>query len=249
MTALEIIKKLKSLANPRNVASMARFGIITKKAYGVAHPDLEKIARQAGKNSSYAASSVKTMAVKKALEGRHKLAQELWRSGIHEARIIAGLIDRSEWVTGKQMDAWTRDFDSWAVCDSICGHLFSKTSFAHKKVWQYVKSKEEYVRRTSFVLMATLAVHDKKSPDEAFVKFFPLIKKCATDERNFVKKAVNWALRQIGKRNLALNKKAIALARDIIKIDSKSARWIASSALRELKSEVVQNRLKNKKKN
>jgi len=228
MTASEIIKKLKSLANSKNVAGMARFGIITKKAYGVAHPDLEKIARQAGKD--------------------HALAQALWLSGFHEARIIAGLIDRPEWVTGGQMDAWTRDFDSWAVCDSICGHLFSKTDFAYKKVWQYARRREEYVRRTGFVLMATLAVHDKKLTDGAFLKFFPLIKKYATDERNYVRKAVNWALRQIGKRNFALNESAIRQAEEILKIDSKSARWIAGDALRELKSEAVK-RILNRRRN
>jgi len=205
---------------------MARFGIITKRVYGVAHPDLYKIAKQVGKN--------------------HNLAQELWLSGVHEARIIAGLIDRPEWVTAKQMDSWTRDFDSWAVCDSVCGHLFSKSSLAHKKVWQYVRSKEEYVRRTSFVLMATLAVHDKKAGDSDFIKFFPLLKKYATDERNYVRKAVNWALRQIGKRNLALNKKAIMLAHEISRADSKSAKWIAADALKELQNEAVQRRLLDK---
>jgi 3-methyladenine DNA glycosylase AlkD len=227
MTSQEIIKKLKSLGSSKNVAGMARFGIVTKKIYGVAHPDIDRLARVIGKN--------------------HALAQKLWVSGIHDARILAGLIDSPEWVTQKQMDAWTRDFDSWAVCDSMCMHLFSKTGFAHKKVWQYVKSKEEYVRRTGFVLMATLAVHDKKSPDGAFLKFFPLMEKYATDERNFVKKAINWALRQIGKRNLSLNREAIKLAKEIYKIDSRSARWIAGGALRELESEEVQRRLKNKK--
>jgi len=233
MTSQEIIKKLKSLGSARNIKGMARFGIVAKKVFGVCTPDMMAIAKQAGKSPSFA----------KAPEGRHQLAQQLWRTGIYEARILAGMIDRPEWVTAKQMDVWTRDFDNWAVCDSNCMRLFSKTDLAHKKVWQYAKSEKEYIRRTAFALIATLAVHDKKSPDEAFIKFLPLIKKYSTDERNYVRKAVNWALRQIGKRNLKLNKEAIKLAQEIAKINSKSARWIAADALRELKSEAVRKRL------
>ncbi|MBU2036951.1 DNA alkylation repair protein [Patescibacteria group bacterium] len=229
MTASEIIKKLKKLGSAKNVAGMARFGIITKKAFGVAHPDIDKLAREIGKN--------------------HGLAQELWLSQVHDARILAGQIDRPEWVTAKQMDSWTRDFDSWGVCDSTCMHLFSRTTLAHKKVWQYAKSNKEYIRRTSFALMAALAVHDKKAGDSDFIKFFPLIKEYATDERNYVRKAVNWALRQIGKRNFKLNKKAIKLAREIIKIDSRAARWIAADALHELKSEAIKQKLARARKN
>lgn len=226
MTDKEILKKLKSLANSKNVAGMARFGIITKKVFGVAHPDIDNLARKIGKS--------------------HDLALSLWSSGIHDARILAGQIDKPEWVTVKQMDNWTKDFDNWGVCDSTCGHLFSRTGqLAHKKVRQYAKSDQEYVRRTAFTLIATLAVHDKKSPDEVFIKYLPLLKKYATDERNYVRKAVNWALRQIGKRNLALNKKAIACAEDIKKINDKTARWIAGDALRELQGATVQKRLKN----
>lgn len=227
MIASEIIKKLEKLGSAKNVAGMARFGITAKKAFGVCAPDMMAIARQAGSD--------------------HKLAQELWRTEIYEARILAGMVDRPEWVTAKQMDAWTADFDSWAVCDSNCMRLFSKTSFAHKKVWQYAKSNKEFIRRTAFALIASLTVHDKKSPDEVFAGYFPLIKKYATDERNYVRKAVNWALRQIGKRSLALNKAAITCAMDIAKLDSKAARWIAADALRELRGEAVQRRLKNKK--
>lgn len=226
MTGPEIIKELKKLGSAKNVEGMARFGIIAKKIYGVCAPDLMTIARQAGKD--------------------HELAQELWQSGIYEARILAGMIDRPEWVTAKQMDSWTADFDSWAVCDSNCMRLFSKTKLAHRKVWQYSRSKKEYVRRTAFALIASLTVHDKRSPDEVFIKYLPLIKKYATDERNYVRKAVNWALRQIGKRNLALNKAAIACAEEIKNINSKSARWIAGDALRELQGEAVRKRLNNK---
>lgn len=224
MTAPEIVKKLKKLGSAKNVAGMARFGIVSKKKFGVAHPDIDRLAKEIGRD--------------------HGLALVLWSSGIHDARILAGQIDRPEWVTAKQMDSWTRDFDNWGVCDSTCGHLFCRTGqLAHKKVWQYAKSNKEYVRRTAFALIATLTVHDKKSADEVFIEYLPLIKKYATDERNYVRKAVNWALRQIGKRNLALNKKAIACAEEISKINSKSARWIAADALRELRSEAVRKRL------
>lgn len=228
MTAPEVIKKLKQKGSAKNIAGMKRFGIFSKNILGVPKAILDSLAKEIGRD--------------------HALALALWKSGIYEARILAGFIDKPEWVAPKQMDAWTRDFDSWAVCDSTCMHLFSKTSLAHKKVRQYAKSDKEFIRRTAFALMATLAVHDKQSPDKAFLDFFPLIKKYATDERNFVRKAVNWALRQIGKRNAALNKKAIELAREIIKINSKSAKWIAGDALRELQGEAVQQRLKNKKK-
>jgi 3-methyladenine DNA glycosylase AlkD len=174
----------------------------------------------------------------------HLLAQRLWNSGVHEARILAGMIDLPEEVTEKQMEKWARDFDSWDVCDQVCSNLFDKTKFAHKKAIIWSKRREEFVKRAGFVLMATLAVHDKESGDKQFLKFLPIIKREARDERNFVKKAVNWALRQIGKRNLALNRMAIKTAKEIQGIDSKAAKWIASDAIRELTSEAVQKRLR-----
>jgi 3-methyladenine DNA glycosylase AlkD len=176
------------------------------------------------------------------------LAGRLWQSGIFEARILAGMVDRPEWVTVEQIDAWIKDFDNWAICDSTCMRLFSRLgTLAHKKVREYARSEKEYVRRAAFALIASLVVHDKKSGDDVFIKYLPLIKKYSTDERNYVRKAVNWALRQIGKRNLKLNKAAIALAGEILKVNSKTARWIAADALRELSSEAVLKRLKNKK--
>ncbi len=178
----EILIKLKSLSNPEAVAGMARFGINTKKAYGVSIPDLRKMAKGIGKN--------------------HILAQKLWDSGIHEARILAGMIDLPERVTEKQMKHWVKDFNSWDVCDQVCSNLFDKTKFAYPKAIKWSKRNEEFVKRAGFVLMAALAVHDKEASDKEFLKFLPIIKREATDERNFVKKAVNWALRQIGKRNL-----------------------------------------------
>ena len=219
----EILEKLKTLSDPKAVEGMARFGINAKNTYGVSIPDLRKMAKGIGKN--------------------HILAQKLWDSGIHEARILAGMIDLPERVTEKQMKHWVKDFNSWDVCDQVCSNLFDKTKFAHKKAIEWSKRREEFVKRAGFVLMAALAVHDKEASDKEFLKFLPIIKREATDERNFVKKAVNWALRQIGKRNSALNKIAIQTAKEIQKIDSKSARWIASDAIRELTSEAVQKKL------
>lgn len=219
----EIVKKLKSLSNPKAVAGMARFGINPENTYGVSIPNLRRIAKQIGKD--------------------HALAQELWASGIHEARILAGMIDEPQMVTEKQMEEWVRDFDSWDVCDQVCSNLFDKTSFAHKKAREWSKREEEFIKRAGFVMMAALSVHDKKTKDEAFLKFLPIIKRESTDNRNFVKKAVNWALRQIGKRNINLNKEAIKTAKEIQEIDSKPARWIAADALRELTSKAVQKKI------
>jgi 3-methyladenine DNA glycosylase AlkD len=156
------------------------------------------------------------------------------------------MIDVPEKVTETQLERWVKDFDSWDVCDQCCSNLFDKTKFAHKKAIEWSKRREEFVKRAGFVLMATLAVHDKEADNQKFMRFLPIIKREATDERNFVKKAVNWALRQIGKRNSALNKIAIQTAKKIQKIDSKSARWIASDAIRELTSEAVRKKLVRK---
>jgi len=219
----EIIKKLKSCANEKNKEGMVRFGINSNNTLGVSVPALRKMAKEIGKN--------------------HKLALKLWDSGIHEARLLAVFIGEVDRITEKQMDKWVKDIDSWDICDQSCGNLFDKTSFAYKKIYEYVEREEEFVRRTGFALMATLSVHDKKAKNKDFERFFPLIKKYSIDERNFVKKAVNWALRQIGKRNLALNKKAIKVGKEILKKDSKSAKWIANDAIRELTSEQIQSRL------
>lgn len=225
MTYGEIIKKIKSWGSQRNIMGMARFGIRPKtKVCGVSTEKLRKLAKEIGKN--------------------HELALQLWQSGIHEARLLAAFVDDPSKVTFSQMRKWIKSFDSWDICDQTCSSLFDKTPWAWQEAKSLTKEKAEYVKRTGFVLMACLAVHDKKAKDNDFVSFFPLIKKEAIDERNFVKKAVNWAIRQIGKRNLNLNRQAIKLSLEIKKMDSKSARWIASGALSELGSEAVQKRLK-----
>lgn len=217
MDQKEVIVLLKKHANPNNVAGMARFGINPKNTLGIGIPYLRELAKKIGKN--------------------HQLAQQLWKTKIHEARLLAGFIDDHKLVTVKQMESWVKDFDSWDICDQVCSTLFDKTPYAYPKAKQWAKRKEEFVRRAGFVMMACLAVHDKKAPDKKLQQFFPLIEKYSTDERNFVKKAVNWALRQIGKRrNSKLRKPALALSAKLSKADSPSARWIGKDAFRELKN-------------
>ena len=216
MKYAQIIKKLKSLANKKNVLGMARFGINPKNTLGVSVPNLRELAKKIGRD--------------------HDLAQKLWASGIHEARILAGMIDEIERVTGKQMDKWIGDFDSWDVCDQVCMNLFDKTPFAYSRALEYTKKKREFEKRAGFALMASLAFHDKNSPNKKFEKFFPAIRREATDKRNYVRKAVNWALRQIGKRNKNLNRSAIRVGKEILKINNKTAQWIAKDAIRELEN-------------
>jgi 3-methyladenine DNA glycosylase AlkD len=203
---------------------MARYGINPATAYGVSVPNLRKIASKNKRN--------------------HALADELWQSGIHEARILASMIDDPRQVTEDQMERWVADFNSWDVCDQCCNNLFRKLDWAHEKAVEWTLREEEFVKRAGFVLMACLAVHDKKTSDEAFVSYLQIIKRESTDNRNFVKKAVNWALRQIGKRSLHLNAVALSSAREIQEQDSRPAKWIAADAIRELTSEVVRKRLK-----
>jgi 3-methyladenine DNA glycosylase AlkD len=223
MQYAEILGKLKSLSNPEAVSGMVRFGINPENAYGISIPNLRKMAKQIGTD--------------------HVLAEQLWSSGIHEARILACMIDDPTMATEAQLELWANGFDSWDVCDQCCSNLFDKTEFAYQKAIEWSKRGEEFVKRAGFVLMAALAVHDKRADDRHFVQFFPIIKRGATDGRNFVKKAVNWALRQIGKRNRTLNTLAIEVAKEIRQIESKAARWIADDALRELTSDGVQRRL------
>ena len=219
----DIIQKLKSLSDPEAVKGMARFGINPENTYGISIPNLRKIAKEAG--------------------GNHDLAQQLWASNVHEARILASMIDEPKMVTEEQMEAWVKNFDSWDVCDQVCMNLFEKVPIAWKKIIDWTEREEEFVKRAAFALIACLAWHNKKAEDKKIIALFPVIIQGATDERNLVKKAVNWALRNIGKRNLNLNKAVINTAKEIQRIDSKAARWIASDALRELTSEAVQKRL------
>jgi len=220
----DIVARLKALSNPEAVKGMARYGINPDNAYGVSIPNLRTMAKEIGRN--------------------HSLSETLWSSGIHEARILASMIDDPDMVAEEQAERWVRDFDSWDVCDQCCNNLLKKVAFAYEKAAEWSLREEEFVKRAGFVLMACLAVSDKKADDTKFEIFLPVIKREAVDMRNYVKKAVNWALRQIGKRNRRLNKKAIEAAKEILQMDSSSAIWIASDAIRELTSQAVQLKLK-----
>lgn len=229
MDVKEVVKELNSLSNPtkKNLEGMARFGIRPKtKVLCISMPNLRKLAKKIGKD--------------------HDLALNLWDLEIHEARILAGLIDEPDKVTEAQMEKWVNDFDSWDICDSVCGNLFDKTKFAYKKIGQWAKREEEYVKRTPFTLLAWLSVHDKDAKDEKFIKYFSIIKKAAIDDRNFVKKAVNWAIRQIGKRNKHLNKEAVKLSKEIMRMGTKSAKWIANNALLELTDKKILKKINNR---
>lgn len=219
----DIIETLKLKSRKDQLEGMARYGIRIDNRLGVSIPDIRKIAKQFGKN--------------------HKVALELWKTGYADAKITAALIDEVEKVTKNQMEEWVKDFDSWDVCDQVCTSLFDKTSHAWKKAYEWSEREEEFVKRAAFSLVAGISVHDKKTCDEKFEKFMLVITKHANDERNYVKKAVNWALRNIGKRNINLNKKAIKTAEELITTKNKTAIWIAKNALKELKSEKVKNRL------
>ncbi len=202
---------------------MARYGIAVEKRLGVSIPSLRRLAKDIGKD--------------------HNLALELWKAEIAESRIVASMIDDPKQVAEAQMEDWVKGINSWDVCDQVCTNLFRKTPLAWTKIIDWAERKEEFVKRAAFSLIAYLACHDKKASDDKFVGLFPIIMQAATDERNFVKKAVNWALRNIGKRNCTLNKAAINAAKEILRLDSKAARWIASDTLKELESEAVQKRL------
>jgi 3-methyladenine DNA glycosylase AlkD len=222
-TAEAILAELRAQGSAANVAGMARYGICADGTLGVPLPALRAVAKRVGRD--------------------HALAQELWASGVHEARMLAGFVDVPAEVTEEQMERWAADFDSWDVCDQVCANLFDRTPYAWEKAAAWARRDETFVRRAGFALMAALAVHDKRAPSERFDAFLPLISEAAGDDRNFVKKAVNWALRQIGKRDARLNAASVALAEELAERDDKAARWIGRDAFRELTSDVVRERL------
>ena len=223
-----ILDLIQANGNAENLEGMQRYGIRFDKAFGCNIPFLRKLAKQFKKD--------------------HYLAKELWATGIHEARIMAFLIDDPKEVTEVQMERWVRNLNSWDICDGLCSNLFRKTEWAYDKAKEWSGKNEEFLKRAGFVMMAVLAVHDKKADNKTFLEFFDIIEKESIDERNFVKKAVNWALRQIGKRNEVLHKKAIVYAKRIEKQPSRSAKWIAKDALRELKSDTTRRVLERRKK-
>jgi 3-methyladenine DNA glycosylase AlkD len=218
----EVLESLRRLADPKRLEGMARFGIDTRTALGVTVTELRTLARR--------------------LERDHALAAELWKSGIHEARILASIVDEPDAVTERQMESWVREFDSWDLCDQVCMNLFDRTRFAFDKALEWSARDPEFEKRAGFALMATAAVHRRDVPDRAFHAFLPRIQDEATDDRNYVKKAVSWALRQIGKRSAGLHARAIVTAHRIEAIDARSARWIARDVLRELEGSAVRER-------
>jgi 3-methyladenine DNA glycosylase AlkD len=223
----DIVKHLKQLSNPDSIKGMERFGINPTNNLGISIYKLRELAKVIGKD--------------------HQLALKLWDSGIHDARLLACFVEEPHRITGEQMDAWANDFDSWDICDQACISLFDSSPLAWKKIFQWAECKKEFVKRGAFALLAGLAVHDKKASNNKFEQYSLLMKENSVDDRNYVKKAINWALRNIGKRNISLNKKMINLAEDLLTLDSTSAKWIASDAITELTSEKVQMRIRNKK--
>ncbi|HEY8929743.1 MAG TPA: DNA alkylation repair protein [Mucilaginibacter sp.] len=215
----DVLDLLKEKANPKYLAGMSRFGIASGGALGIPVPELRKMA--------------------KVIKKDHPLALALWETKIHEARLLASMIGDPKLFTPEEADKWVKDFNSWDICDQVCGNLLDRTPFALEKALAYPECEEEFVKRAGFVLMAEFAVHDKKAPDEAFMPFFAIMEREAWDNRNFVKKAINWALRQIGKRNGNLCRLAIECAHRIIAQNSKSARWIGLNALNELSGKQV----------
>ncbi len=224
MRTEDVVARLEAIGNPGAALGMARYGITANKVYGVSIPNLRNLAKEIGTDSG--------------------LARRLWLENSRETRILASMIYAPCELSEELMDRWVKDFDSWEVCDQCCANLFEKHPSAYAKCREWSSRWEEYVKRAGFTLMARLAVSDKTADDAHFEQFFPIIIREAQDSRNYVKKAINWALRQIGKRNLALNRAAIAAAEVIRERDSKSARWVANAALRELTSEAVQSRLR-----
>jgi 3-methyladenine DNA glycosylase AlkD len=225
-TCAEVLRKFEDLANPEAPAKMAYFGVQAAIANGVSAPVLHKLAREIGKN--------------------HRLANELWACEVHEAKILAALIGEAQKTTANEMEVWARGFDSWDVVDTACCYLYAGSKLAWKKAQDWSNRRELFIKRAGFSLVAYLSYKDQQSPDERFAKFLQVVERESDDDRHFVKKAVNWALRNIGKRNLKLNREAIRVAEKLRKRDSRAARWIAADALRELRSEAVQRRLRQR---
>lgn len=219
-----VLKSLEHLAEKRVLEDMSkRYGIYATKAFGVSMSNIQKLAKPLGRN--------------------HELAAALWETGWYEARLLTSFIDEPSRVTSAQMDSWVRDFDNWGICDTLCFNLFDRTPHAWRKVAQWSKQESEFVKRAGFALLWSLTVHDKAATDEQFRQGLVLILRAASDERHFVKKAVNMALRAVGKRNIALNAAAIVIARRLAESSNASPRWVGKDALRELTSPSVTRRL------
>lgn len=223
MDKSEVLTWLKRRGTRRNVEGLARYGIQARRPLGVPMGTLKSLSKRLGKD--------------------HALAADLWKSGWYEARLLAALVDDPQLVTRRQMDAWAAGFENWGDCDTVCFTLFDRAPFAWEKARQWATSPREFVKRAAFALMASLAGHDKAASDAQFLTLLPLIERGARDERNFVKKGVNWALRRIGERSLALNSAAVATAKRLARSEQASCRWVGKDALRQLASPPVRARL------
>src|SRR5919106_491524 len=209
----EALTWLERRGTKKNRDGMARYAIVAPRAFGVSVADIRQLGKKLGRD--------------------HELAAALWETGWYEARMLAAFVEEPERVTPAQMDRWARDFDNWAICDALCFHLFDRTPHAWRKVEQWSRRREEFVKRAAFALLASLALHDKHAPDAPFARSLRLIERSATDDRNFVKKAVSWALRSIGRRNQPLNMAAVDVARRLAESNGPAARWVGKDALRE----------------
>jgi 3-methyladenine DNA glycosylase AlkD len=223
-----IVATLKGLATRATLDGMARYGIPSDNAFGVPVGTMRKLAK--GLRTADA-------------ERNHRLAAGLWETGSYEARTVAAFVDEAALVTPAQMDRWCGDFDNWAICDTVCFHLFDHTPHALAKVGQWSRRQDEFVRRAAFALLACVALHDKAIPDSPFARCLPLVEKAAADDRNFVKKAVSWALRAIGRRNANLHAPALAVAERLAASAEAAPRWVGKDALRELTSPAVKRRI------
>src|SRR6187401_3548180 len=211
------------MSTRRDRDNLNRFGITAEKAYGVSMANVQVLAKRLGRN--------------------HELAAALWETGWYEARLLTSFVDEPDCVTPAQMDRWCRDFDNWGICDTVCFHLFDRTPHAWTKVAQWHDKRAEFVKRAAFALLASLALHDKRAADRQFVEGLAFIERAATDDRNFVKKGVSWALRLIGRRNRTLNREALAFARRLAVSPEAAARWVGKGAVKELTGTTVQSRL------
>jgi 3-methyladenine DNA glycosylase AlkD len=219
----EVLAWLERRGTRKTRDGMARYGIVAEKAFGVPVSGLQQLAKSLGRD--------------------HDLALGLWKTGWYEARMLTAFVDDPVQVTAAQMDRWAREFGNWAVCDTVCFHLFDRTPYAWKKVEQWSDRRDEFVKRGAFALLAGLALHDKQSGDDPFLRSFALIERAASDERNFVKKGVSWALRVVGRRNVVLNAAAVDVSRSLAEATDVAARWIGKGALRELTGPVVRRQL------
>lgn len=223
MSTEEVLAWLKQRGSRRNIEGMARYGIVAKHVFGVSMGTMRPLAKRLGRD--------------------HELATALWQSGWYEARLLAAMVGDPEAVTRRQMNAWAASFENWADCDTVCFKLWDRSPLAWEKARQWAVAPREFVKRGGFALMASLALHDKASPDRRFTALLPLIEKGSRDERNFVKKGVSWALRSIGRRSLPLNAAAVALARRMAQSEVAPTRWVGKDALRELTNPKVRTAL------